>query len=217
VIVVEAFMIRFRAYLHKLLNDIQSDLTEFRQAFKNDWSKIPNLFTEFRLICSPIPSVLLLADFSGVWWSWVIAIIFGFVAVTDKIDGFLARRLNQVTRLGEALDPVVDKALIAQTLIAMIIVNPVEWIKISMYVIVICEIIVVWLSFRAKHQETAVAVTYFGKFKMFVQCAVIFILFMPIEFATIFYQIIVYSTTTITLISLIIYLFRFYLRRKKVR
>lgn len=213
----EAFVTRSRAYVHKLLDDIQSDLVEFKRALKKDWNKIPNLLTEFRLICSPIPGLLLLLNFNSIWWSWVIAIAFGFVAATDKIDGFLARKLNQVTKLGEALDPVVDKALISQTLGATIIMSSASWIRVSMFVIVLCEMIVIWLSFRAKHQETAVAVTYFGKFKMFVQCIAIIIIFVPIEFTPIFYQIVIYSTVAITFMSLVIYLFRFYLWRKNVR
>ena len=44
---------------------------------------------------------------------WVALAIFAFMALTDKLDGYLARRLDQSTRLGTVLDPIADKLLIA--------------------------------------------------------------------------------------------------------
>ena len=147
---------------------------------------------------------------------WAATIIFALVALTDKIDGYLARRLNQVTRLGEALDPAVDKVLIALTLIAMIATNQLIWVRISMSAIVLCEVVVVWLSFRAQHQKTTVAVTYFGKFKMVMQCIAIIVISMPIVLPLLIYLITVAAIVVITFASLVIYLFRFHIWRKNV-
>lgn len=213
----KALIKKFRVYSHKLLNDMRSDLIEFDQALKKDWNKIPNLFTEARLICSPIPGLILLLNHNDIWWSWTATIIFALVALTDRIDGYLARRLNQVTRLGEALDPVVDKVLISLTLISLIITSPLVWIKMSMVIIVVCEIIVIWLSFRAKHQETAVAVTRLGKAKMTTQCIAIIIMFEPIKLAPIAYQITVVTMVAITFISLLLYVSKFYIWRKSLK
>jgi CDP-diacylglycerol--glycerol-3-phosphate 3-phosphatidyltransferase len=49
---------------------------------------------------------------------WAVA-IFGVMALTDKLDGYLARRLNQTTRIGMILDPVADKLLIASSVVLL--------------------------------------------------------------------------------------------------
>lgn len=51
------------------------------------------------------------------WWS---VAVFGIVAATDWLDGYLARRLNQITDLGKILDPLVDKLLVMAPLLALV-------------------------------------------------------------------------------------------------
>lgn len=51
---------------------------------------------------------------------WIAAIVFGIAASTDWLDGYLARRLNQVTDLGKFLDPLVDKLLVFAPLLALV-------------------------------------------------------------------------------------------------
>jgi cardiolipin synthase len=50
------------------------------------------------------------------WWA---VAIFGVMALTDKLDGYLARRLNQTSKLGTILDPVADKLLIASSVVLL--------------------------------------------------------------------------------------------------
>lgn len=50
------------------------------------------------------------------WWA---VVIFGVMALTDKLDGYLARRLNQTSRIGMILDPVADKLLIASSVVLL--------------------------------------------------------------------------------------------------
>jgi CDP-diacylglycerol--glycerol-3-phosphate 3-phosphatidyltransferase len=50
------------------------------------------------------------------WWA---VAIFGVMALTDKLDGYLARRLNQTSRIGALLDPVADKLLIASSVVLL--------------------------------------------------------------------------------------------------
>jgi len=52
-------------------------------------------------------------------YRWLALVVFGVMAVTDKLDGYLARRLNQTSRLGALLDPVADKLLIACSVIIL--------------------------------------------------------------------------------------------------
>lgn len=78
---------------------------------------IPNVVSFIRLVAIPVFWWLLLGakDVTGA------TILFTVIATTDWIDGFLARRLDQVTRLGKALDPVADRLMIASAVVAGLI------------------------------------------------------------------------------------------------
>ena len=76
---------------------------------------LPNLVTFSRLLLA-VPFLILL-EFSG--WELVAMWIFVVAALTDWVDGWLARRLNQVTELGKLMDPLVDKVLVTGALVAL--------------------------------------------------------------------------------------------------
>ena len=80
---------------------------------------VPNLISFVRLVAIPV-----------FWWLVLGAeelaaatILFALIATTDWVDGYLARRLDQVTRLGKALDPVADRLLIASAIIVGLIAS----------------------------------------------------------------------------------------------
>lgn len=80
---------------------------------------LPNLISFIRLAAIPV-----------FWWLLLRAddvtaatILFAVIATTDWVDGFLARRLDQVTRIGKALDPVADRLMIASAVVAGLIVE----------------------------------------------------------------------------------------------
>ncbi|MEB3357803.1 MAG: CDP-diacylglycerol--glycerol-3-phosphate 3-phosphatidyltransferase [Synechococcales bacterium] len=79
---------------------------------------LPNWITLSRLLGIPILLVLLHQPTATA--RWISLGIFLTVAGTDWLDGYLARRLNQVTELGKFLDPLVDKLLVLSTLLALI-------------------------------------------------------------------------------------------------
>lgn len=79
----------------------------------------PNLVSFIRLAAVPVFWLLLL----GVDDIAAATVLFVVVSWTDWIDGYLARRLNQVTKLGKALDPVADRLMIASAVIAGLIVD----------------------------------------------------------------------------------------------
>lgn len=75
----------------------------------------PNIVTLSRLFLAvPFLILLELKD-----WEMVALVIFVVAAATDWVDGYLARRLNQVTELGKLLDPLVDKVLVTGALVAL--------------------------------------------------------------------------------------------------
>jgi CDP-diacylglycerol---glycerol-3-phosphate 3-phosphatidyltransferase len=79
---------------------------------------LPNLVTLSRLLGLPI--VLYCMYSQSETWRWVGVGVFLVAALTDWLDGYLARKLNQVTDLGKFLDPLVDKLLILLPLLVAI-------------------------------------------------------------------------------------------------
>ena len=83
---------------------------------------IPNILTGFRIGAIPLVVVIYYLPFS--WAGQVSGIIFGMAAVTDWLDGYLARRLNQSTKFGEFLDPVADKLIVTTALVVLVQNHP---------------------------------------------------------------------------------------------
>jgi CDP-diacylglycerol--glycerol-3-phosphate 3-phosphatidyltransferase len=149
--------------------------TTLRAEFKKDWAVLPNLITETRLILSPIAAILYLINPEKFYW--VAMLVFVVVAATDKIDGYLARKLDMVTLLGKALDPIVDKVLVVSTLLALSIVQPLVWIP--TVIIFAREVSVFLMLKRVRKHGRVIGTVYSGKVKMVVQCTAIAFLFMP--------------------------------------
>ncbi len=80
--------------------------------------------TFLRLLLLPVFIWLLLADVpvdqsAGRPHKYAALAVFAVMAITDKLDGYLARRLNQASKLGALLDPVADKLLVAASLVLL--------------------------------------------------------------------------------------------------
>ena len=78
---------------------------------------LPNKLTVFRIILVPImviiPFLGITGTISGIPISWIIIdLIFILASITDKLDGYLARKNNQITTFGKFLDPLADKILV---------------------------------------------------------------------------------------------------------
>lgn len=138
---------------------------------------IPNLLTLLRLLL--IPTFVL-----GFYLPWYfahmfVAIIFILAAITDALDGYLARNLNQITKFGTFLDPVVDKLMVVIALVLVVSEMNAVYITLPAVVIIGREIIVSalreWMAELGK--RTSVAVSFIGKVKTAVQmCAVVLLL-----------------------------------------
>jgi CDP-diacylglycerol---glycerol-3-phosphate 3-phosphatidyltransferase len=86
---------------------------------------LPNALTAGRIFLVPLLVVVLLTKFEGrlifgVREELVGAAIFGLASLTDFLDGYLARRRKQITTLGQLMDPLADKLLIAAALVSLV-------------------------------------------------------------------------------------------------
>lgn len=79
---------------------------------------IPNILTWIRIAAIPLIIVLFYAPFH--WADPAAGLLFAAAGITDSLDGYLARRLNQTSRLGAFLDPVADKLVVAVALVLLL-------------------------------------------------------------------------------------------------
>ena len=129
---------------------------------------IPNSLTLGRIFLVPFLVVVLLTRMEN-FELWGVAILLG-AALTDWLDGFVARRRRQVTGLGVVLDPIADKFLIAAAFITLV---ELDLAPAWMVVIIIGrEVLVIGLRAVAAAQGFSVPVSDLGKIKMILQvCA----------------------------------------------
>jgi len=130
---------------------------------------LPNILTVVRLALVPFFA----ACFYLPWRHahMLAAALFGIAAATDWLDGYLARRLNQASRLGAFLDPVADKLMVVIVLVLLLEARPSPWLALPVAVIIGREIAVSalreWMAEMGARRK--VAVSWLGKVKTALQ------------------------------------------------
>lgn len=175
---------------------------------------IPNLLSLLRIVLIPVFVLIFYLDIPGK--HLFCALIFAFAALTDWLDGYLARKLNQMSKFGAFIDPVADKLIVAVALILLVAQDPYPWLAIPAIVIVGREIVVSalreWMAELGK--RTSLAVVKVAKYKTMAQMVAIFLLLLvEPQSATLFQQaisligyIFLYIAAVLTLWSMITYL-----------
>ncbi|MEY4762737.1 MAG: hypothetical protein RLZZ200_2593, partial [Pseudomonadota bacterium] len=75
---------------------------------------LPNILTWLRIVAIPLVIVLFYLPYT--WAEPAAGLLFAAAAITDSLDGYLARRMGLVSKLGAFLDPVADKLIVAAAL-----------------------------------------------------------------------------------------------------
>lgn len=171
---------------------------------------IPNLLTLLRIALIPVFVVVFFMSFS--WSNFACAAIFTVAAITDWLDGYLARKLQQHTNLGAFLDPVADKLMVAAALVMLVERHATVWLAVPAIIIVSREISISalreWMAILG--ERASVAVSYIGKLKTFVQMvAIIGLLANPADMGrweVIFSYLLLYISAILTVWSMVMYL-----------
>ena len=130
---------------------------------------LPNLLTLARVAAVPLIVIIMLSDTrdAGFW----AAAIFGAAAVTDFIDGWLARKWGVVTVLGKFLDPLADKLIVMAALIMLIPFGRIPaW---AVFLVLAREIIVTGLRSIASSEGIVIDASDLGKYKTIYQMVAI--------------------------------------------
>lgn len=130
---------------------------------------LANKITLLRILMAPLVVVLLY--FQGPVFCILAALVFIFAAITDWMDGYIARHANMVTSMGKFLDPLADKVLICSVLIMFVELN---WAPAWVVIIIVCrELVVTGLRAIAIDEGIVLAADKFGKAKTVLQIAAI--------------------------------------------
>jgi CDP-diacylglycerol--glycerol-3-phosphate 3-phosphatidyltransferase len=178
--------------------------------YRNNKLNIPNLLTFLRISLIPIFIIFFYLPFE--WRFMATALIFTVAAITDWLDGYLARKLKQVSPLGEFLDPVADKLIVAVALVLLVQTHGTAWLAIPAAIIVSREIVISalreWMAEMGKRRRVAVSII--GKFKTAGQMLSIILLLSQnpstFNWVTLLGYILIYAASLLTLWSMVTYL-----------
>jgi CDP-diacylglycerol--glycerol-3-phosphate 3-phosphatidyltransferase len=171
---------------------------------------VPILLTLARM--GMIPFFVLVYLLPGRWTQFVAAALFGVAAVTDWLDGYLARRLRQTTRFGAFLDPVADKLMVVTAVLLLAVQHNNVYFTLPALVIIGRELVIAalreWMA--EMNQRGVVKVTRLAKFKTGVQIAAVLVLLLfppgsPFAMLVVGY-VLLYAAAALTLVSMLAYL-----------
>jgi CDP-diacylglycerol--glycerol-3-phosphate 3-phosphatidyltransferase len=196
------------------LSDKSTELASpARTAVAGNWLNVANALTVLRAVLAIPIIALLISRPQSISWSFAAGTIFVIAALTDKADGYYARRYDSVTRVGEFLDPLADKLLMIPIMITLAAISvggisgllPV-WVVV---VVVTRELLISAIRFVGARRGVSFPASWSGKIKMFSQVVVVsVILYFPSSADSVAVLVLVYLMAVITIYSGIDYLFR---------
>jgi CDP-diacylglycerol--glycerol-3-phosphate 3-phosphatidyltransferase len=183
-------------------------LSDMKQIFsKMGWA---NRITLMR--CGAIIPILILIHYPSIYTCWIAMILFALAAISDFVDGYIARKEHQVTNFGKFLDPLADKLLICAILVEMVGLGWVQaWI---VNIIIIRELAVTGLRAVAADKGVVIAADWYGKWKTTFQIIAMIPLLIHYDFIGIpmhlLGTVVLYIALVLTIFSGCNYFYQFY-------
>ena len=169
---------------------------------------LPNALTVVRILLVPVVVVALTVESPA--GSTIAAIVFAIAALTDGLDGYIARSQQSVTTFGKVMDPVADKLMIAAALISLVSLDRLAaWVAM---VIIAREFAVSGLRIAAGQQGAVIPASPLGKLKTIVQVVAVLALIAASDADAAWVMALVYAMVLVTVVSGVDYFLNF--RRK---
>ena len=171
---------------------------------------LPNTITMLRVTILPVLFLILLSP--GKVVSLVIAVLFALAALTDMLDGYVARRYEIVTKIGKLLDPIADKMIVSTAMVLMIPVGRIPaWI---VAIIIIRDIAIDGIRHVASVGGKIISASRLGKYKTVTQEVAITALIIHYPIMGLDSHkvglVILYAAVVLTVVSGIEYFVKFY-------
>lgn len=158
---------------------------------------LPNLLTLARILLVPVLVVALLEETPN--GDTIAAIVFAIAALTDGLDGYIARSREAITTFGKVMDPIADKLLIAAALLSLVSLDRVAaWVAM---VIIAREFAVSGLRVAAAQQGVVIPASLLGKAKTILQVGMVMALIAASDSGAAWVQAIVYAAVAMTVAS----------------
>jgi CDP-diacylglycerol---glycerol-3-phosphate 3-phosphatidyltransferase len=133
---------------------------------------VPNVLTVLRILAVPVIVVALLGETPN--GDTLAAVVFALAAVSDGLDGYIARSRDRITTFGKLMDPLADKMLIVAALISLVSLERLAaWVAM---VIIARELAVTGLRAVAAERGVVIEASWLGKVKTTLQVAAVFAL-----------------------------------------
>jgi CDP-diacylglycerol--glycerol-3-phosphate 3-phosphatidyltransferase len=158
---------------------------------------LPNALTLIRILLVPVLVVALTVETPG--GSTIAAVVFALAALTDGLDGYIARSRQAITTFGKVMDPVADKLMIAAALLSLVSLDRLApWVAM---VIIAREFAVSGLRIAAGQQGVVIPASGLGKLKTIVSVAAVLALIAVDDPGVAWVQALVYLMVAITVAS----------------
>ena len=162
---------------------------------------LANKITLLRILLIPLVALALFAS-DLPYNNWIAAGLFLAIALTDYLDGYIARKLNQITNFGKVFDPLADKLLVIVTLLCLVELNIVSAIPVM--IIIVRELLVSGIRIIASKSGKIIAASMGGKLKTVIQDAAVLMLVLNIPYG----MSVLWTAVVLTVISGIDYLIK---------
>src|SRR5262245_15763233 len=176
---------------------------------------LPNQLTASRAVLSVVLFILIGLKL----WVWC-TVVFAAAAVTDWLDGYLARKQGLTSTLGRVLDPLVDKVLVCGAYIFLLPVDGAGLTPWMVTLVVARELVITGLRSFMENRSATFGADWLGKIKMGLQCAALFAIFVALysiaegwpedrrDFFALVRDVLIYAMLVATALSGLQYLWR---------
>lgn len=173
---------------------------------------LANKLTVIRMILVPI--FLIFMSIKKSEFTLIAIVIFILAALTDKLDGYIARSRNQITNFGKFMDPLADKLLVSSALVSLVEYNIIPtWVAM---IIIAREFAVTGLRTIAATDGIVIAASWWGKIKTVIQIVSIVLSLITIINSSIYIEYIAYIGITAAVIITILSGIDYFIKNKKV-
>lgn len=168
---------------------------------------LPNKITTIRVFMIPLYLVFMLVE-QIPYGRYIAGVVFTLAAITDALDGYIARKNNLITNFGKFMDPLADKLLVCSALICFVEFNQIP--SLIAIIIIARDFIVNGLRLIASDNGVVLAAGWWGKIKTTVQIvmSVMLTVNLDLTFINILEYISIYLALALTLISMMDYLIK---------
>jgi CDP-diacylglycerol---glycerol-3-phosphate 3-phosphatidyltransferase len=157
---------------------------------------LPNALTMLRILAVPVVVVALLVEMPN--GDIIAAAVFAAAALTDGLDGYIARSRNSITTFGKLMDPLADKLLIVGALVSLVSLGRLEaWVAM---VIIAREVAVTILRTIAAERGLVIAASWLGKAKTVLQIGAVIAL-IATNPSPAWVDVLVYAAVAVTVVS----------------